>query len=98
MSTAFGTKGPGGWMMTAANPFADALGYATDCWEKSLLFWDVMRRRGNAYHENAAKLAPHVLSFAPELVIDGRYKTIDLTRLGFARIRDNRPIFEKNVI
>jgi hypothetical protein len=46
--------------------------YAIDAAQRSLLFWDVMRERGNEYREHRAKLAPHVLSFPPELVLDGR--------------------------
>ena len=33
-----------------------------------------------------------------ELVIGGKYRTIDLTRFGIERILNNRPLFEKNVI
>ena len=42
--------------------------------------------------------APKVRRPVSELVIDGRYKTIDLARFGFDRIRNNKPLFEKNVI
>jgi pimeloyl-ACP methyl ester carboxylesterase len=46
--------------------------YAFDAAQRSLLFWDVLRQRGTAYHEGRNKLAPHVLSFSIELVLDGR--------------------------
>jgi pimeloyl-ACP methyl ester carboxylesterase len=46
--------------------------YATDAAQRSLLFLDVMRQRGNAYREHAAETAPHVLEFKCELVMDGR--------------------------
>jgi len=46
--------------------------YACDAAQRSILFLDVMRRRGNAYREHAAKIAPHVLDFKYELMIDGR--------------------------
>jgi hypothetical protein len=37
-----------------------------------MLFWDVMRQRGNQYREHLAKTVPHVLDYEPKLVIDGR--------------------------
>ena len=33
-----------------------------------------------------------------ELVVHGAYRTIDLTRLGYARIAEGRPLLERNVI
>jgi glycine/D-amino acid oxidase-like deaminating enzyme len=33
-----------------------------------------------------------------ELIVGGRYRSIDLTRLGYARIRDGQPLAERNVI
>lgn len=53
-------------------PFAPAMSYLTDAAQRSILFWDVMRERGNAYREHMKETAPHVLSFEAELVIDGR--------------------------
>ena len=52
----------------------------------------------NGFSGHGLQQGPAAGNAISELVIDGRYKTIDLTRLGFARIRDNQPIFEKNVI
>src|SRR5262249_7175994 len=49
-----------------------ALEYVTDAAQRSLLFWDVLRQRGNQYREHLAETAPHVLDYAVELVIDGR--------------------------
>ena len=43
-----------------------------DAAQRSVLFWDVMRQRGDQYREHLAQTAPHVLSFAAELVVDGR--------------------------
>jgi pimeloyl-ACP methyl ester carboxylesterase len=51
---------------------ADAWSYSIDAWQRSVLFLDVMRQRGNQYREHLAETVPHVLSFAAELVIDGR--------------------------
>jgi hypothetical protein len=46
--------------------------YWLDSWQRSVMFLDTLRRRGNIYHEQAAKQAPHVLSFDAEVVLDGR--------------------------
>lgn len=46
--------------------------YATDAMQRSMLYLDVMRERGNAYREQMAKTAPNVLEFECELVMDGR--------------------------
>ena len=46
--------------------------YWIDAWQRSILFLDVLRQRGNIYLEQSAKNAPHVLSFEAELVLDGR--------------------------
>ena len=53
-------------------PFAPAIEYMVDAAQRSVLFWDVMRQRGNQYQEQMAKVAPHVLEYAAELVVDGR--------------------------
>jgi hypothetical protein len=54
------------------DPAAPALEYMVDAAQRTILFWDVLRRRGNQYLEHMAEEAPHVLSYAAELVIDGR--------------------------
>jgi pimeloyl-ACP methyl ester carboxylesterase len=46
--------------------------YWTDAWQRSVLYLDVMRRRGAQYEEQAALSAPHVLDYDAELVCDGR--------------------------
>jgi pimeloyl-ACP methyl ester carboxylesterase len=46
--------------------------YMVDAGQRTILFWDVMRQRGNGYREHLARDAPHVLQFPAELVIDGR--------------------------
>ena len=56
----------------ALGPFAPAAAYMVDAAQRSILFWDVMRRRGNQYREHLAETVPHVLEFAAELVVDGR--------------------------
>ena len=56
----------------AFGPFAAGLEYMIDAAQRTVLFWDVMRQRGNQYNEHINQVAPHVLSYAAELVIDGR--------------------------
>ena len=52
--------------------FAPAMEYMVNAAQRSVLFWDVMRRRGNQYREHLAETAPHVLEYGVELVLDGR--------------------------
>jgi pimeloyl-ACP methyl ester carboxylesterase len=52
--------------------FAPVFEYLVDAAQRSVLFLDVMRRRGNQFHEYLAKTAPHVLDFEVELIVDGR--------------------------
>jgi hypothetical protein len=53
-------------------PLAPAVEYMVDAAQRNVLFWDVMRQRGNQYHEHLAEIAPHVLDYKVELVMDGR--------------------------
>ncbi|HMK34614.1 MAG TPA: DUF3141 domain-containing protein [Desulfomonilaceae bacterium] len=46
--------------------------YLIDAGQRTVLFWDVMRQRGNQYREQMAKTVPHVLQFDHELILDGR--------------------------
>ena len=46
--------------------------YWTDAWQRSVLYWDVMRKRGNIAQEHQEKGKPPVLSFPYEMVVDGR--------------------------
>ena len=56
----------------AFNPVGPALDYVIDLSQRMILFWDVMRQRGNGYREHLAKTVPHVLRYQVELVVDGR--------------------------
>lgn len=56
----------------ACSLFGDAVEYMIDTAQRSVLFWDVLRQRGNQYKEHMARMAPHVLDYAAELVMDGR--------------------------
>jgi hypothetical protein len=55
------------------NPFANPFfSYLQDAYERSMLYLDVLRCRGNDYLEQSNRTAPHVLNFDLELLIDGR--------------------------
>ena len=56
----------------AFGPLPPAIDYMIDAAQRTVLFWDVLRERGNQYREHAAKFGPHVLSYAFEVIIDGR--------------------------
>src|SRR5215831_3500532 len=60
---------PGGPMSVFV---ASAVEYMVDAGQRSVLFLDVMRRRGDQYREHVAQTAPHVLQYTAELIIDGR--------------------------
>jgi hypothetical protein len=51
---------------------ANAVEYMVDAGQRSVLFLDIMRQRGDQYRDHVAQTAPHVLSYAAELIIDGR--------------------------
>jgi len=51
---------------------ASAMEYMVDAGQRSVLFLDVMRQRGDQYREHIVQTAPHVLQFAAELIVDGR--------------------------
>jgi len=62
-----GLSWPFGW-----DVFVAGQEYWRDSWERSILFLDVLRQRGNNYVERTEQTAPHVLTFAAEVVMDGR--------------------------
>src|SRR5512143_4168385 len=51
---------------------AQAVSYWVDAWQRTILFWDVLRQRSDHYDAQKAKAVPHVLRFGTELVLDGR--------------------------
>ncbi len=57
-------------------PFGDLqnawFAYAIDTMQRSILFWDAMRQRGNIYLEHRAQGEPPILDFAYEIVLDAR--------------------------
>ena len=54
------------------NPWQDWLSYATDFAQRSVLFWDTIRERGNTYLEHVQAGQPPLLAFQWEMVADGR--------------------------
>ena len=55
-----------------AGPFTPVVDYLTDAVQRTVMFWDVMRERGNQYREHLAETVPNVLDYDVELVADGR--------------------------
>ncbi|MDS4043047.1 MAG: DUF3141 domain-containing protein [Candidatus Competibacter sp.] len=49
-----------------------AVDYWVDGWQRTILFWDVLRQRSDQYYAQKAKAVPNVLSFGVDLVLDGR--------------------------
>ena len=66
--------------------FKELIEYLVDAGQRTVLFWDVMRQRGNQYEEHMAQTAPHVLQFEHELILDGR-KLPKPVNYGIVKIR-----------
>ncbi|WP_404345515.1 DUF3141 domain-containing protein [Vreelandella aquamarina] len=49
-----------------------AVNYWRDSVERNVLYWDVMRERGNQYLEHMEQTKPNVLGFETEVLVDGR--------------------------
>jgi len=54
------------------NPMQAWTSYATDFAQRSVLFWDVLRERGNNYIEHKKEGTPPLLAFKWEIISDGR--------------------------
>jgi len=52
--------------------WASGAQYAVDFAQRSVLFWDTLRQRGNNFVEHARQGLPPVLHFDYEMVVDGR--------------------------
>jgi len=52
--------------------YKELIEYLVDAGQRTVLYWDVMRQRGNQYLENMAKTVPNVLQFDHHLILDGR--------------------------
>lgn len=58
--------------MTQDPPTFPWLAYGVDAWQRSVLFLDVLRQRGNAFLEAEEDPMRNVLTFGFEVVMDGR--------------------------
>jgi len=66
---------PSSPLAAVPNPWAlwsDWTRYAVDAGQRSVLFLDTLRQRGNAYHEHEAAGRPPLLHFDHEMVLDAR--------------------------
>jgi pimeloyl-ACP methyl ester carboxylesterase len=64
------------WLNWPGNPFnlaQQATDYWVDAAQRSVLFMDVLRQRGDERNHRAEQTAPHVLSFQFDVVMDGRH-------------------------
>ena len=59
-------------MTQDTNLFDATAQYWTDAWQRGVLVLETLNERGNTQLAQAAKEAPHVLSFPTEVVLDGR--------------------------
>jgi pimeloyl-ACP methyl ester carboxylesterase len=64
------------WFSKGSSPTAqlvqDGFDYWLDFWQRSILFFDVLRQRGNNYVAHTGEETPNVLGFEFELVMGGR--------------------------
>jgi pimeloyl-ACP methyl ester carboxylesterase len=63
------------WPQWPGDPFSlaqQATDYWVDACQRSVLFMDVLRQRGDERNRRVEQTAPHVLSFEFEVVMDGR--------------------------
>jgi pimeloyl-ACP methyl ester carboxylesterase len=58
--------------MASEKNYGPAHEYLRDAWQRSILFLDILRQRGNIFREQQEKTAPHVLEFEADLIMDGR--------------------------
>ena len=57
---------------SAATAWTDWYKYAVDAAQRSILFWDTIRQRGNTFIEHTSAGLPPVLHFDYETIVDGR--------------------------
>jgi pimeloyl-ACP methyl ester carboxylesterase len=55
-----------------AKLWTDWYAYAADAAQRSILFWDTIRQRGNNFIDHSRQGLPPVLHFAYETIVDGR--------------------------
>ncbi len=72
------TKATGAWPQAwntwgaGLGPMPQAWEYWTDACQRQILFWDVLRKRGNIALKHHEKGQPPVLAFDYEMIMDGR--------------------------
>jgi hypothetical protein len=76
------------WSMMPLVIAKQAVEYAYDAWQRSVLFLDVMRRRGNDHFEHEAEKAPNVLRFDFDVVMKG-WELERPVNYALVRIRSN---------
>jgi len=54
------------------NPWQSWASYVTDAAQRSVLFWDILRERGNNFIEHKKEGTPPLLAFQWEIISDGR--------------------------
>ncbi len=77
------------WTRWLTDPLAlsqAATEYARDSWQRSVLYADVRRRRGNQYRAHLREKTPNVLDFPADLILDGR-ELPQPVNYGLVRIR-----------
>jgi hypothetical protein len=85
-------------MASASTTFGPAWEYWSDAWQRSALFLDTLRERGNNYHRRVEQDVPNVLDFQVELVRDGRtldrpvnYLLVHIVPLAGAAVDPSKP-------
>ncbi len=69
---AYGDNAAGTRATTPWDAWAQWQDYATDFAQRSVLFWDTLRQRGNNFVEHTVAGLPPVLTFRHEMVLDAR--------------------------
>ncbi|MCC7325715.1 MAG: DUF3141 domain-containing protein [Burkholderiales bacterium] len=76
---------------TGAPTWTDWMSYAVDATQRSILFWDTLRQRGNNFVAHTQAGLPPLLHFDYENVVDGRTLKRPVNYAGrFLRVRMRR--------
>lgn len=82
----------------AATPTSMLEEYLVDRFQRAVLFWDILRKRGNNYLAHVDAGLPPILAFAYEMVVDGRHfvKPVNyaMVRILDRRRHEPRPVAE----
>ena len=54
------------------SPALQVSDYFFDAGQRTVLFWDTLRQRGNQYLEHMSRKIPHVLNYKYEIIVNGR--------------------------